>query len=260
VQREKNARSLLYSPDFAPISSPRSPLPFPAAPSSSLFPVYFERCRRRLRFRRRMRFLRHCCCFFFVTRRRSRSRSRVSLRFFFLLHRSRRAKERKARSLNLEQGARLGSILPVPWLRGKYTSQQIRAAGGNEKRKLSRPRERERELAIENNDFQAGDRSRRGRRGEEQRELRRRASLLPLDSLVSNRDASSRPQGVPRASNQREKSAEARFHARSRKLEGSHQSLEKKREPSRESSSAPPRTALPARASPAFRAEGRREQ
>ena len=58
----------------------------------------------------------------------------------------------------------------------------------------------------------SGDRSRRGRRrlrdGKKrarENELRRRVTLLPLDSLVSNRDAISRRRSTPRAPNQREK-------------------------------------------------------
>lgn len=65
VRRKKTPTpSFLDSPTPHPqLIAPQSPF-FPAAPSFVL-PFYFDLCRRRLRLRRRMRFLRHCEFFFF---------------------------------------------------------------------------------------------------------------------------------------------------------------------------------------------------
>lgn len=174
--REKNARSFSFS---TPSHSPRGPLSFPAAPSPSLFLVYFERCRRRLRFRRRMRFLRHCGFFFFFDGRRSRS-SVVSSRFFSFASIDDARREREQSEKIESQAGR------APRLYSSCSSAQRQAhvaadtsRGRERKRKLSRARERE--PAVGKQRLPAGDRSRRGsRRWEEQRELRRRASLLPL--------------------------------------------------------------------------------
>ena len=146
-----------------------------------------------------------------------------------------------------------------PWLVSSelsHSSAHTRDSGDETRAGTRRKEAEERARACGWKRVQRGDRSRRGsghlRDGdtrERERELRRRAALPPLHSLLSSRDAISIPRRIHRESNRRENAEGASSTSRQKQVKKNSRDLislfaEKKSRQNRPPPS-PPRTALP---------------